>query len=101
MFSGVTAAGSLAVLDGVTLATVTKFSLDNAGTGQTIHRAIFCSGLGSFCACTEDGKIHFLHLVKKNEQSEEPASVCAGQTSGVEKQTKGKEIMVYSCILLS
>ena len=89
MFAGVTAAGSLAVLDGLTLETITKFSLDNMETGQSIHRAIFCSGLGSFCVCTEDGKIHFLHLVKKNELTEELASTCAGQTSGVEKLAKG------------
>ena len=40
--------------------------------------------------CTEDGKLHFLHLVKKNELTEELASASASQASGGEKLVNGK-----------
>jgi hypothetical protein len=91
VFSGISADGSLAVLDGLTLETVTRFSPDNSKPGQHIQRAIFCSGLGSFCMCTEGGRLHFLHLVKKSKLAEELASASASQASGVEKQANGKQ----------
>ena len=89
-FPGVSADGSVAVLDGFTLEAVTRFSPISTETGKGIHKAIFCSGLGSFCMCTEDGKLHFLHLVKKNELTEELASASASQASGGEKLVNGK-----------
>ena len=89
-FPGVTADGSLAVIDGLTLETVSTFSPADKIVGR-INRAIFCSGLGSFCVCTEDGKLHFLHLVKKHELTEQLVSAGASQAGSAE-QPKGKHV---------
>ena len=90
MFLGVTVDGSLAVLNGTSLEIVTRFSPDNSKTGQRIHKAMFCSGLGTFCVCSEDARLHFLHLVKKTEELTAEIAT-ASQASSMEKQVKGKQ----------
>lgn len=90
--------GSLTVMDGFTLETVARFSPGNVETEGRIHSAIFCSGLGSFCMCTENGKLHFLHLVKKNELTDEVDAAGASQASDTEKHVKGNQDLITSKI---
>lgn len=97
MFAGIACDGSLVVVDGLSLETVTKYSPDITKSGAHLHSATFCSGLGSFCVCTDNGQLHFLHLGKKNASPEHSSSASVSQVSTVGRQAngKGQNFMVY------
>ena len=88
--AGVTSEGSILVRDGLSLEVLTRFPSDSGEPGGGCRHVVFCSGLGSFCACTEGGKLRFLHLVKNTSDSEGPSSVA--KTPGNEKQPMGKSV---------
>lgn len=87
--AGVTDDGSVFVMDGLSLEVLTRLSSSKLDPGECYRRVVFCSGLGSFCACTENGKLHFLHLMKNTSETGESSLLNVKQIPGKEKQPKG------------
>ena len=65
-FAATTASGTVVIFSGDTLEVVAKLQPKSETPENCFAHLLHCSGIDCLCACTSTGKLHFLHLARKD-----------------------------------